>query len=499
MLGNFAAQCEPLHITWDRHSATGPSGVAPYTLQVFTSAYVFPFIIDAGDGPSFDWLVPFAPGTQFQICMFDKNGNTGGCQMIYTVTNSSATCSNATFPLGPLDVEAHDSSGPLSQFAFVNSCSDISVKPVNGTPPYTLTVCSATHGSFSVVFMACQIAPSLHPPRNITIDSSKAVNWTVDLSWASPFFISVADSASPMNFWSYGPLHSGDGDTACLDVKNSQQSSKSPAPTIGAGVGGLVVGLLAGILATWFFNRRRTRRRGHMNFTVHNSDSPVPLATEFGGGHPGGGGVHYSSVPSGHMGEDSLGSTHHQAHGPHYHIEPFVLPSERPNVLDPPSSPQHTHPVLHRAPSSFAESIDARSPSATTAYHDPFGAGAGAGGRPTSVATHAGPQPQSVYVVHHDGGKAPVTVYVQDGAEVVELPPRYNEGTPGSPGRGEGSHVGSTSGSDARSGGGRSASDLRSEGEDGMNVPGFLSQQRRPNQPRKPQWQTMNQTQDPLS
>ncbi|KAF7798635.1 hypothetical protein EIP86_009858 [Pleurotus ostreatoroseus] len=32
-----------------------------------------------------------------------------------------------------------------------------------------------------------------------------------------------------------------------------------------------------------------------------------------------------------------------------------------------------------------------------------------------------------VYVVHHDGGRPPVTVYTADGTEVVELPPRYNE------------------------------------------------------------------------
>lgn len=30
-----------------------------------------------------------------------------------------------------------------------------------------------------------------------------------------------------------------------------------------------------------------------------------------------------------------------------------------------------------------------------------------------------------VYVVHHDSGRAPVTVYGPDGTEVVELPPRY--------------------------------------------------------------------------
>jgi len=33
-------------------------------------------------------------------------------------------------------------------------------------------------------------------------------------------------------------------------------------------------------------------------------------------------------------------------------------------------------------------------------------------------------QRSHVYVVHHDGGRAPVTVYT-DGADVVELPPTY--------------------------------------------------------------------------
>lgn len=35
---------------------------------------------------------------------------------------------------------------------------------------------------------------------------------------------------------------------------------------------------------------------------------------------------------------------------------------------------------------------------------------------------------QQVYVVHHDGGQAPVTVYTDTGTEVVELPPRYING-----------------------------------------------------------------------
>ena len=46
---------------------------------------------------------------------------------------------------------------------------------------------------------------------------------------------------------------------------------------------------------------------------------------------------------------------------------------------------------------------------------------------------------QNVYVVHHDGGRAPVTVYTQEGAEVVELPPRYPAGSTSAPSESEGS------------------------------------------------------------
>lgn len=39
----------------------------------------------------------------------------------------------------------------------------------------------------------------------------------------------------------------------------------------------------------------------------------------------------------------------------------------------------------------------------------------------------------NVYVVHHDGGRAPVTVYTEEGAAVVELPPQYAAGSSGAP------------------------------------------------------------------
>lgn len=39
-----------------------------------------------------------------------------------------------------------------------------------------------------------------------------------------------------------------------------------------------------------------------------------------------------------------------------------------------------------------------------------------------------------VFVVHHDGGRPPVTVYTADGTEIVELPPRYIESSSGAGG-----------------------------------------------------------------
>ncbi len=41
----------------------------------------------------------------------------------------------------------------------------------------------------------------------------------------------------------------------------------------------------------------------------------------------------------------------------------------------------------------------------------------------------AGSTMPHVYVVHHDGGRAPVTVFTPQGTEVIELPPRYDGGT----------------------------------------------------------------------
>lgn len=360
------AQCETIHIEWQRGtSSTGPSPSAPYFLQVYTSAFVFPFIISAGSDVTFDWQVPFGPGTLYQVCMFDKNGYTGGCQEIYTMIANTSTntpsCSNASFPLGPLEIDAQVQDGPLSQYGWVNQCTDIAITPKNGTPPYTLT-----------------IAPTLHPPRNITINDMSTTNWTVDLSWASPFFISVVDSQ--FNYWSYGPLHSGGaGPTACLaqgDAESSLSNGLSTGGAVGVGIGGLVVGLLGGALVAFFFLRRRRPRKDFPS----SSSSLDNIAS-------------YRPAPT-----TSPIQHHSPLQNDSYQIEPFRMGGE-------------------------VRSLELRTTPSTTEF------GAASSTSPPPSTRQAG----QVYVVHHDGGRAPITVYHEDGTQVVELPPRYADGSDASP------------------------------------------------------------------
>lgn len=72
--------------------------------------------------------------------------------------NNPPVCLNLTYPSGILDVTAQDHTGALSQYGWVDQvsnfsypacffglrclmkCTDISIKPNNGTPPFIMTV-----------------------------------------------------------------------------------------------------------------------------------------------------------------------------------------------------------------------------------------------------------------------------------------------------------------------------------------------------------------------
>ncbi|SJL12848.1 uncharacterized protein ARMOST_16280 [Armillaria ostoyae] len=238
-------QCEVIHIKWGRQSAIGQNPVAPYSLVVYTSTSIAATVIDAGSPPdlSFDWAVPFALGTQYQICMFDSNGVAGGCQNMYTmIPNSNGTdvsCPNVTSPVLSANATVSQPSGPMSQYGFINQCTDVSVTPNEGTPPFTLT-----------------IAPALHPQYNLTSNTMDPITWTVSLSRAMPFFMSMVSSDGKI--WVNGPLHVGAGPTDCL-APGTVNADHAKAIAARAGVGGLFSGAIfvAGILVALSIWRRR--------------------------------------------------------------------------------------------------------------------------------------------------------------------------------------------------------------------------------------------------
>jgi len=388
-------QCETINITWGRSTAIGPDPVPPYYFEVYTSAYMFPFVFPAGTGLTYDWPIPFYPGTLYQICMFDSMGSTGGCQATYTVIpplalSALANCSNVTFP-GVLDVEATHDNGPLSQYGWIDQCTDISVLPKNGTPPYTLT-----------------IAPALHPPYNITSNDMSSINWTVSLSYASPFFMGLYDSAG--NVWSTGPLHSGGGISASSNCLSGNITSSSdhvqPVIAIGAGVGGFVAGLLIGLAVALLFLRRYYAKKAqeHRFVDLPSSD-----------------GSSGNAMTNANLPQDSRSGVSYPGHtlsssgrGPlQYHVEPFVMPDENGRLAN-----------------------EAASTGGVTTP-------------PESVSPPPASGPQQLYVLHHDSNIPPVTIFHESGTEIVELPPRYGNASPNN-GVGEGQ-----SNTDTRSDGSR--------------------------------------------
>lgn len=404
-------QCDTLHIKWSRGQAKGPNPTAPYTLQIYTSTFVVPFLVDAGSNLNFDWQVPFVPGTQYQICMFDKYGNTGGCEAIYTVIEPASTpsCTNITFP-EVLDVEATVKDGPMSQFGWVDSCTDIQLKAKGGKPPYRFTA-----------------APSLHPPWNLTAETTDTINWTVALSWASPFFVSMVDSEG--RAWSNGPLHSGGmGKTACLntDGETEQGHQVSQSVTIGSAIAALVVGLLGGILASALMNKRKQHKMTSYAGLSKNSPTDDTFASR-----PSHGGqeASFHSAAS----QDSNTILLNRIGQGEYTVEPFIIPPS-------------TSSGSAAATENPGDAMHPISPSTTRDHHsiNTHGIAASSHHHQAPPSPQSERPPQSVYVVHHDGGRAPVTVYTQDGTEVVELPPRYAgyDRTRGPEGRGEGRGTG---------------------------------------------------------
>jgi hypothetical protein len=179
--------------------------------------------------------------------------------------------------------------------------------------------------------------------------------------------------------------------------RSSDGHSSSFVPvTIGASVGCILVGLLAGAFGILAFRRWRGSR-GHYEYREapirDRPDSPQSLR------------------------EMMITST---TGGRNYIVEPFSMPSTVPSS----SSGNPGAPLLPlRRKTSNPTTSPANAPSVPGSSNlaDQSGRSPGSGRSP------------NVYVVHHDGGRAPVTVYTEEGAAVVELPPQYAAGSTGTP------------------------------------------------------------------
>jgi hypothetical protein len=168
---------------------------------------------------------------------------------------------------------------------------------------------------------------------------------------------------------------------------DGHSSSVVPA-TIGAGVGGILVGLLAGALGILAFRRWRGSRRRNKHW-----ENPVR-----------------DSLLSSDSPRNPREMTTTRGSGREFIVEPFGVPSTLRSSS--PGNPGVSGGNMCNPTASPANELSVSGSS------DP--------------ADQSGRRP-NVYVVHHDGGRAPVTVYTEEGAAVVELPPQYAAGSTTAP------------------------------------------------------------------
>lgn len=184
-----------------------------------------------------------------------------------------------------------------------------------------------------------------------------------------------------------------------MERSSSGQKSSAVPAAIGAGVGGIVVGLLAGAFGILALSRYRSRGR-----KMHREDLMRDSQLSSG------------NSPQSREMPTTGGTTTMASGGLEYIVEPFAMPPATP--ASPPSGP--SDPLLQGGVVT-SPTIRSRTDAVSSAgSSEPADSSGRRGGR-------------NVYVVHHDGGRAPVTVYTDEGAEVVELPPRYAPGSTSTP------------------------------------------------------------------
>lgn len=205
------------------------------------------------------------------------------------------------------------------------------------------------------------------------------------------------------------------------------------------------MGLLAGGLLAWILIRRRSGPHydSYLSDRIHNYNAKGE------GNHldsPQGNPSHYSAIPSDTPVPNSTASSRtvfnsltsrRLLSSNQYEIEPFRLPDE-PAPQDSNTaliSPNDAGSVTQEGGESGLPAIITRSPSrpsssSQNASHQAERSSTlSADPTSPSQASHPRTATSQVYVVHHDAGRAPVTVYTPDGTEVIELPPRYDGST----------------------------------------------------------------------
>ncbi|KAG9027592.1 hypothetical protein FRB95_007588 [Tulasnella sp. JGI-2019a] len=421
----ITAQCDTLQINWSRQAATGPDPIAPYYLQIFTSQYTFPFQLDAGPGPSTNLTIPFPPGTRYQACMFDSQGNSGGCQAIYTVysdfswnATSSASCQNFTMPTTTLQVTTN-----FDQYSLIPSCSDLVIQPLSGTPPYQVTV-----------------APSLQAAFNISNVGSDGLRSKLPLQWGIPFFVSMVDSAGLK--WSYGPLRAGPGDQTCLAGSNIEVSL---VITIASAVAALILGAVLSFGFSFCWRHRRKVATSTAERLPKKGLLVGGAAHAYAGLAPFMDGSEEPDTRRGLLTRRSDYSGRTSLPDPEFGFNRVSSPPvmlEETGDLAETSRRGMNRSIASLGSVLYSEVLQPAEPS--------YNLGSGSPqlrsrtqtpppSRPDVLLSPPGPSSpsrsissQHVYVVHHERGPASLSIYtddggeIVDGAEIVELPPVYS-------------------------------------------------------------------------
>jgi hypothetical protein len=165
---------------------------------------------------------------------------------------------------------------------------------------------------------------------------------------------------------------------------------------VGAGVGGAFAGVIVAVLAVILYERIRAQRRSQKyndttDATYHDLVSRDPPHDLQPGSHTNDSPLDPHRIP---LVPNRL--FNFSGRGLEHRIQPFPLTNDSPNA---------STSALNRMASSNTQADS---------------------GIPSSSAVQP---PPHVYVVHHDAGRAPVTVYTAQGTEVVELPPQYMDGS----------------------------------------------------------------------